>query len=437
MQIAATNPWSHRNGRPWATTAIFSAGLAGKPVTWLAPLLLKAGDIESNPGPPRIWTCELCTQKITRRQTSVLCNTHPSHWVHIKCANIKTKEHTKTWMCKNHDTTDKRHSKETTWMCILCNTEIKQRQTSILCNHQEKHWVHSKCTKTKLKEYSGDWTCTKHTTAENTQNKVLVLPNTGARSKESSNNNNGKTDKKRKKKEINNNKSNNNNKKNDNKNRENSNNINVKILQLNINGIQSKMVELEQLTKELSPDVICIQETTLNKDQKTPQLQGYTSEAINRERKGAGVATFIHEDLKYIRLKTLAARDAAQIIKVQLHLNPKTSIVISNLYITPTHLPAQEDDVIIIQYLREAMKENAIVTSDVNAHSQSWYEEDDTDHRGRQIEEIVAQSDQIIINENNPTRIPFNRGNNQSEQKHSQITRKVTGQIYYYLQQNK
>ena len=64
------------------------------------------------------------------------------------------------------------------------------------------------------------------------------------------------------------------------------------------------------------------------------------------------------------------------------------------------------------------MKGSAIVLSDANGHSPTWYEEDEEDHRGKVISEIIDQSDSIIIHENIATRLPFNRGLNE-RQSHS------------------
>ena len=49
---------------------------------WLALLLTKAGDVESNPGPtthtnkhtPVRWICDLCHKQIKKQQTSIRCN---------------------------------------------------------------------------------------------------------------------------------------------------------------------------------------------------------------------------------------------------------------------------------------------------------------------------------------------------------------------------
>ena len=70
---------------------------------------------------------------------------------------------------------------------------------------------------------------------------------------------------------------------------------------------------------------------------------------------------------------------------------PKKPTIISNLYLTPKSQPNEQDDPILQRYLDEAMRNNAIVTTDINAHSSSWYSEDETDHRGRLIEDTIDQ----------------------------------------------
>ena len=113
-------------------------------------------------------------------------------------------------------------------------------------------------------------------------------------------------------------------------------------------------------------------------------------------------------------MRTIKSKDEAQILKTRIHLQSKQSIIVSNLYLTPKHLPTEADDTITRRFLTEAMKDGAVVVGDVNGHSCSWYDQDETDHRGKLIEELVDDTESVIINENVPTRIPFNRGRNQS-----------------------
>ena len=56
----------------------FWAGRPSGPAGWLALLLLKAGDVETNPGPKhtrtQVWICDICHREINRKQTSLRCN---------------------------------------------------------------------------------------------------------------------------------------------------------------------------------------------------------------------------------------------------------------------------------------------------------------------------------------------------------------------------
>ena len=78
---------------------------------WLVSLLLLSGDVEENPGPPKIhqpttstkqtWICQICTNKINHNQTSYLCH-NTDHWVHKKCSETLQKDYHGNWTCKLH-----------------------------------------------------------------------------------------------------------------------------------------------------------------------------------------------------------------------------------------------------------------------------------------------------------------------------------------------
>ena len=86
-------------------STVFWTGRPSGPAAWLALLLLKAGDLETNPGPKhtrtQVWICDICHREITRKQTSLRCN-HSEHWVHLRCAHIRVDQYTDTWICHLH-----------------------------------------------------------------------------------------------------------------------------------------------------------------------------------------------------------------------------------------------------------------------------------------------------------------------------------------------
>ena len=79
--------------------AVFSAG--GHLSPWVPLLLLLGGDIEMNPGPPT-YICRICNQIINKRQTSILCNTKSKHWIHSKCSGIRLRDYNPSFICTRH-----------------------------------------------------------------------------------------------------------------------------------------------------------------------------------------------------------------------------------------------------------------------------------------------------------------------------------------------
>ena len=69
-------------------------------------LLIKAGDLETNPGltttHKQVWICNICHKQIhSRKQISIRCN-RIKHWVHQRCAGIHQAQYTDSWTCHLH-----------------------------------------------------------------------------------------------------------------------------------------------------------------------------------------------------------------------------------------------------------------------------------------------------------------------------------------------
>ena len=98
-----------RTSPPPALGARFTVFLACRPcgpAGWLALLLTKAGDVETNPGPTtlnkKVWICDICHKQIhVRKQISIKCN-RIEHWVHLRCAGVRQAQYTDTWTCHLH-----------------------------------------------------------------------------------------------------------------------------------------------------------------------------------------------------------------------------------------------------------------------------------------------------------------------------------------------
>ena len=65
----------------------------------LQSLLLLAGDIETNPGPPQLRKCAVCDKNIGRNYYSYVWNAC-KQWVHKKCSSlIPPQQHNRKWIC--------------------------------------------------------------------------------------------------------------------------------------------------------------------------------------------------------------------------------------------------------------------------------------------------------------------------------------------------
>ena len=81
-----------------ARFTVFRASWPCRPAGWLALLLTKAGDVETNPGPTtsnkRVWICDICYKQIqVRMQISIRCN-RIEHWLHLRCTGIRQAQYT-------------------------------------------------------------------------------------------------------------------------------------------------------------------------------------------------------------------------------------------------------------------------------------------------------------------------------------------------------
>ena len=100
-----THPSRPPQWEPVSTGFFCGAGRPSGPAGWLPLLLLKAGDVETNPGPKhtrtKVWICDICHREINRKQTSLRCN-HSEHWMHLRCAHIRVDQYTDTWIFHLH-----------------------------------------------------------------------------------------------------------------------------------------------------------------------------------------------------------------------------------------------------------------------------------------------------------------------------------------------
>jgi len=174
------------------------------------------------------------------------------------------------------------------------------------------------------------------------------------------------------------------------------------IIQWNINGFFSRLEELQILTKELNPAIICIQETNFN-EKSNPNFTHYDIYKRNRFsciRASGGVAIMINKDFPSVELPLITDFEA---IAVSVNL-PHTKLTICNIYIPNNRDFCLED----IERIIKQLPNSFIIVGDFNSHSETWgsYK---SDRRGKIIDELLNNENLMLLNNGQPTRInPIN-----------------------------
>ena len=329
--------------------------------TWMAARITLAGDVESNPGPPK----HTCTQTKQTQKPNKQNNTNKQIWI-----------------------------------CLICNLEIKN-QWSFECKDTNRHWVHKKCTTIKTEEeykkYE-NWKCSIHNQSHTTQPTQATQTNqnkTTTTTGQSTNTNNIRT-------------VNNQTNKNNTTDTDKPHSQELTVLQININGIQSKTQELIQTVKDNDIDVITIQETKLQTKHKTPKITGFS--AIRKDRKtgnGGGLLMYIKENITFSEtsIDQKINQSHIELQTCKLHLNNK-EINLANIYIPPRTDKNETDDQTVTQCFNTLTTQpNILITGDVNAHSKLWHSTIE-DHRGSTIADLITNSNLITLNADSPTRVP-------------------------------
>ena len=166
-----------------------------------------------------------------------------------------------------------------------------------------------------------------------------------------------------------------------------------KIVQWNIDGINNKKTELEQLMVEWRADVVLIQETKLRDKQKTPIFNGYTSVRKDRkymlkdnDRKGGGLLTLIKKEVPFRRKRGWKGT-TTEGLRVKVWLNNNEPLNITQVYRPPIRKIKGEDEREqdeVRKWLRS--ERNGVIAGDLNLHHKKWSR---GKNRGREANELL------------------------------------------------
>ena len=281
--------------------AVFSAG--GHLSPWVSMLLLLGGDIETNPGPPT-YICRLCKQIINKRQTSIQCNSKSKHWIHLKCSGTRLKDYNSSFLCNlhsNQDSTtdtdqssDNDHSTTSTSTSPASSSSHSRTQSSNfdslpLTDSHNQSATDSSLSSSPISPLSS--------TPKSSHSSSPDSSHSSSPKSSSDNDSTSRLTPPRPK--------------------------NLKILQININGLRNKTTELNLLVKSTKPEIITVQETKLNSKLKTPDIPNYSS--IRKDRTtdgGGGLMTYIHHSITFTEITTPNNNNQIETIVTKLDTTP-------------------------------------------------------------------------------------------------------------------
>ncbi len=177
---------------------------------------------------------------------------------------------------------------------------------------------------------------------------------------------------------------------------------NLKALQWNADGLNTKIAELNSFVKEHNVDLVLIQETKLTEKRPTPKLHGYTPVRADRpgaEFPGGGLLTYIKDDLAYRKIGE-AKNGQVEVLSVSIQQQAKKWVDVTNIYVPPR---AQDSDISWIP-----ARETCVIAGDMNGHSPLWDGSQPADKMGESIVDMMINNNLTLCNNGSPTRT--NRG---------------------------
>ena len=176
----------------------------------------------------------------------------------------------------------------------------------------------------------------------------------------------------------------------------------LRLLQWNADGIKTKVGELEMRLKERDIDLAMIQESKLEKGQRTPHIKGYI--AIREDRqgtRGGGLLNYVRDSLVY-EIVDRRTKTATESLTIRIRMTRKKWITATNVYCPPKNSTGHT---IQLDLNSIPVSPSSIICGDINAHSPVWDESQPEDARGEDVVEWACHKSLDILNDGSATRI--------------------------------
>ena len=168
------------------------------------------------------------------------------------------------------------------------------------------------------------------------------------------------------------------------------------ILQWNMRGLKANFEELRIIAKELSPSVLCIQETKLKKynNPSLPNFISYSAYGPDGPIPYGGSSILIKNSINH-SFVDLNTNFQAIALRVLLH----RTITICSVYIPPnTNFNSTDLDNLFSQ-----LPMPVLLLGDFNGHNPIWDTNHEADQKGRQIETFLCNNSLSILNDGSNT----------------------------------
>ena len=183
----------------------------------------------------------------------------------------------------------------------------------------------------------------------------------------------------------------------------------LKIYQWNVDGIRPKFLELRDRLLNSDINVLAYQESKLQKTDKTPSIEGYTT--IRKDRNnilGGGLLLFIQRDIVFKKLHSFE-KAAMEILSIRIKATKSSWLDLYTVYLPNTSTQHNSRDPSLIK-----PGPSSLLLGNLNGHSQMWDPIQPQDQRGDEILDWILDNDLHILNDGSATRTSRITGNDSS-----------------------